>query len=83
MTTPIQPPAREIEQGLLHLSDRDTITNIIAWVDGRIEAEVKHRPDVNVYKRILSDTWSQVRRHLIGLHSTPVERPANPGADHV
>jgi hypothetical protein len=74
MTTPST--AREIDQTLPHLSDRDTITNIIAWVDSRIEAEVKHRPDVNVYKRILSDTWSQVRRHLISLRSEPADPPA-------
>lgn len=32
------------------------------WVLGRIEAEVSNRPDVNIFKDILSGTWNQVRR---------------------
>lgn len=54
------------------LSDQDTITNILAWVDSRIEAEVTYRPDSNLHKSRLADTWNQVRDHLIGLRSTPV-----------
>lgn len=54
------------------LSDEDTLTNLLAWVDSRIEAEVTHRPDINVHKRTLSVTWQQVRRHLISLQTKPV-----------
>lgn len=38
--------------------------DLLAWVDSRIEAEVTHRPDVNRYKRTLSETWAQVRRRI-------------------
>jgi hypothetical protein len=48
-----------------------TLANLLAWVDSRIEAEVTHRPDVNVHKRTLSETWQQVRGHLASLKSEP------------
>lgn len=54
------------------LSDQDTITNILAWVDSRIQAEVTLRPDSNIHKGRLADIWNQVRDHLISLRSTPV-----------
>lgn len=60
-----------VEGGVLRMSDDATLTNLIAWVDSRIEEEVAHRPDVNIHKRTLSGTWNQVRRHLVSLQSEP------------
>jgi hypothetical protein len=41
-----------------------TLVELAAWVDSRIEAEVTHRPDVNIHKRTLADTWGQMQCKL-------------------
>ena len=43
---------------------RDVLAELLSWVDERIEAEVSHRPDVNIYKETLQITWNQVRRKV-------------------
>lgn len=43
------------------------LRELAAWVDSRIEAEVAHRPDVNIYKRTLAETWGQMERKLMEL----------------
>lgn len=53
--------ALEREKEALRAGIRD---ELLAWVDERIEAEVTHRPDVNRYKRTLSETWTQVRNRI-------------------
>lgn len=43
----------------------EVLHRLVAWTDLRIEAEVTHRPDVNIHKRTLAGTWNQVRGHLL------------------
>ncbi len=45
------------------------------WAVKRKHAETAHRPDENIHKRTLVDTWDQVIRHLDGLlpHDEPLE----------
>lgn len=38
----------------------------LAWAVGRWDAEVRHRPLVNIYRRTLDTTWRQVIRRLGG-----------------
>lgn len=40
--------------------------NLLNWAVERWNAEVKHRPEQNVYRRILDDTWRQVIRKCGG-----------------
>ena len=39
---------------------------VLEWAVSRWNAEVKHRPLHNVYRRTLDDTWRQVIRHCGG-----------------
>ena len=34
------------------------------WAESRYEEEVAHRPDVNIHKRTLKETWNQVLRKI-------------------
>ena len=43
---------------------QELLDELILWVHSRIDAEVTHRPDVNIHKRTLSETWHQVLRKL-------------------
>ena len=45
------------------------------WAVQRKHAETAHRPDENIHKRTLVDTWDQVIRHLESLlpHDEPLE----------
>lgn len=43
---------------------REKLDELIAWADRRCSDETKHRPDVNIYKRTLVETWGQVQRKL-------------------
>lgn len=47
------------------LTDEQVVQDLLDWVDGRIDAEVTHRPDGNIYKATLSQTWMQMRRKLL------------------
>ncbi len=38
----------------------------LEWAVERWNAEVKHRPLVNIHRRTLDDTWRQVIRHFGG-----------------
>ena len=40
------------------------LTNLIDWVDSRIEAEIAHRPDVNIHKHVMTTIWGEIRRKL-------------------
>lgn len=56
---------RSFEKGGSAMSpDRDVLAELLAWVDERVEDEVAHRPDVNIYKETLQITWGQVRRKV-------------------
>jgi hypothetical protein len=56
----------EISQGIGHLCEqRDEATRIAwesvaTWAQMRWDAEVKHRPEVNIYRAVLDTTWKQV-----------------------
>jgi len=50
----------------VELMEVNTLTNILAWVDSRISAEVSNRPDTNVHKEQLARTWGQVREFIVG-----------------
>lgn len=39
---------------------------LIDWAKDRKAAETKHRPDMNIYKKTLIQTWDQVIRKLGG-----------------
>lgn len=39
---------------------KEKIQALIIWADERYDAEVKNRPDVNIHKRTLHETWMQV-----------------------
>ncbi|WP_369067442.1 hypothetical protein [Burkholderia gladioli] len=39
---------------------------MVQWATERWDAEVKHRPLINVHRRALDDTWRQVIRHCGG-----------------
>ena len=42
----------------------DTIDSLLTWAISRKEAETKCRPDVNIYKKTLINTWNQIIRKL-------------------
>ena len=47
------------------INERDEIlASLKAWAESRKEAETAARPDVNIYKRILVETWNQIIREL-------------------
>lgn len=41
-----------------------TIRDALSWATDRKEAETAHRPDANIHKRTLCQTWDQVIRYL-------------------
>ena len=43
---------------------RTYLNEVLDWAHERKVAEVDARPDVNIYKQVLTDTWNQVIRHL-------------------
>lgn len=45
-------------------TDLSLINKLILWCDWRWEQEVSTRPDVNIFKHTLDQTWCQVRRML-------------------
>ena len=45
--------------------DFNVVQYLLHWAIGRWEAEVKHRPVENVYRRVLDNTWRQVMRKLV------------------
>lgn len=44
----------------------EAAANGLAWACSRWQAEVAHRPLVNVHRRTLDDTWRQVIRYFGG-----------------
>lgn len=52
------------EVGKLRAEPELTLINLIDWVHSRIENEITHRPDMNIHKRTLTETWEQVLIHL-------------------
>ena len=54
------------------------VENTLDWAKQRMAAETAERPDVNIYKRTLICTWSQIIRHVQGrLDAWRVKRPLN------
>ena len=62
---------------------RDDVADFAAtmseWVLERWDAEVKHRPAVNVYRRVLDSAWRQMYERLTGKDmprpvATPLDR---------
>lgn len=43
----------------------ELLDELIEFVHQRIEAEVAHRPDVNVNKAPIEQTWNQMLRELL------------------
>lgn len=37
---------------------------LLEWAKKRKYEETEHRPDINIYKRVLIDTWDQVIKKL-------------------
>jgi len=58
---PSDRPRRFAFAGLV-IAERDR--ELIEWAQGRKDNETLHRPDVNIYKRTLVETWDQVIRKL-------------------
>jgi len=40
---------------------------VVEWAKSRWDAEVKNRPDINIHKRTLNNTWEQVIREVPNL----------------
>ena len=40
------------------------LDDVLAWAIARKEAETKHRPDINIHKRTLVETWDQTIKKL-------------------
>lgn len=68
----------EISQGIGHLCEqRDEATRIVwesvaAWAQMCWDVEVKHRPEVNIYRTVLDTTWKQVinkAKETIGINA--------------
>lgn len=45
----------------------ETLNALLLWAKERYESEVAHRPDVNIYKKVLETTWNQVIHHIENL----------------
>jgi len=46
------------------VDQNDTIDRLLTWAISRKESETKYRPDVNIYKKTLINTWDQIIRKL-------------------
>ena len=57
----------------------DFAATMSEWVLERWDAEVKHRPAVNVYRGVLDRTWRQVYSKLTG---EELPRPVTPPKDN-
>lgn len=44
--------------------DAEQLKRILDWAKHRLEAECANRPDCNIHKRTLTETWHQVIRKL-------------------
>lgn len=38
----------------------ETLNEIKLWIIGKYDSEVANRPDVNIYKKVLHNTWIQM-----------------------
>ncbi|WP_244119696.1 hypothetical protein [Burkholderia gladioli] len=56
--------AQNYQSGLTATADERAA--MVQWATERWDAEVKHRPLINVHRRSLDDTWRQVIRHCGG-----------------
>jgi hypothetical protein len=68
---------RAAEADVRQAAQEEMRERLLEWVDSRIEAEVAHRPDENIYKKTLAQTWDQVRRKL----SPPPAVPGGPRSE--
>lgn len=55
----------------MEIYDEETITHLMQWVRGRVIAEVKYRPNINIHKNILMTTWSQIYCKLNSMRANP------------
>lgn len=42
----------------------DLLTELLQWTTGRLQLETATRPDTNIHKKTLVETWCQVIRKL-------------------